>query len=87
VDGIDLEIGQTLRKRFGIRDEDPLSAWAEVVQSTSLGRGAWSTRIALRTRVSATPEVFRVQAELQAYEGEREVFSRTWDSNVPRDLV
>jgi hypothetical protein len=35
----------------------------------------------------ATRDDFVVDAELDAYEAERRVFSRNWHARIPRDLV
>jgi hypothetical protein len=35
----------------------------------------------------ATREDFLIDAELDAYEAERRVFSRNWHAKIPRDLV
>jgi len=80
-------VGQSLLKRFVIRDDDPLSARAEVKLRSALRRGDWSTRISVRTAFHATKESFELEAELVAHEGETRVFSRTWNRSVPRDLV
>src|SRR6185436_1414541 len=53
VEAIDLEVGQSLLKRFVIHDEDPLSARAEVELRSALRRGSWSTRIFVRTAFRA----------------------------------
>jgi len=70
-----------------IRDEDPLSARAEVELRSALRRGGWSTRIFVRTAFRATKEDFELEAKLVTHEGETLVFSRTWNHSVPRDLV
>jgi hypothetical protein len=44
-------------------------------------------KIETRTRLSATKEAFHLQAELEAYEGDTCIFSKTWDRTIPRDLV
>jgi putative CocE/NonD family hydrolase len=87
VDAINLEVGQSLLKRFTIRDGDPLSARAEVELSSELRRGEWSARIAVRTAFRATKKEFDLEASLVAHDGEARVFSRTWSRSVPRDLV
>jgi uncharacterized protein len=87
VEAIDLEVGQSLLKRFTIRDDDPLSARAEVELRSALRRGDWSTRISVRTAFRATKEDFELEAELVAHEGETRVFSRAWSRSVHRDLV
>ena len=35
----------------------------------------------------ATREHFLIDAELDAFEGERRVFARNWHAKIPRDLV
>jgi hypothetical protein len=87
IPAIELDIGHTVLKRFWITEDDPLSARAENVQNTVLRRADWSIRIETRTRLSATNEAFRLQAEVEAYEGDACVFTRAWDRRIPRDLV
>ena len=84
---IDLDVGYTVLKRFRIHETDPLSARAENVQRTRLRRGEWSVRVETRVRMSATHEAFQVQADLEAFEGDVQVFARSWDLSVPRDQV
>ena len=87
IEAIDLEVGQSHRKRFTIRDDDPLSARAEMDLRSELRRGDWSVRVAVRTALRATKEEFQLEAELVADEGDTRVFSRTWNRSVRRDLV
>ena len=74
-------------KRYVIRDDAPLSARAEVEHITVLRRGDWVTRIETRTCLSASTEVFRLHATIDAYERGTRIFSKRWDRSVPRDLV
>lgn len=87
IHAIDLDIGHTVLKRFWINEDDPLSARAENVQNTVLRREDWLIKIETRTQLSATNEAFHLQAELEAFEGDACIFSRTWDRLIPRDLV
>jgi putative CocE/NonD family hydrolase len=87
IEAINLEVGHTSLKRFRICDDDPLSAQAEVVQKTLFRRGGWKTRVETSTRLSSTRDYFLVQAELKAYEGEEQVYTRTWERRVKRDLL
>jgi putative CocE/NonD family hydrolase len=84
-EAIDLEIGHGFEERSRIRPSDPLSAALEISSASSVARGTWSVSIDTRTRVTATREEFRVEAELRAREGDREVFARRWDERVPRE--
>ncbi len=87
VEPIQLDIAQRSLKRYIIRDDDPLSAQAEVEHITMLRRGDWSTRIETHTRLTSSSDVFRLHATLDAYEQGTRIFSKRWDRSVPRDLV
>jgi putative CocE/NonD family hydrolase len=83
-DAIDLELGRGYLERTRIRSDEPLSAELEIATASSLARGSWRVEIDTSTRVTASRESFRVEAELRAREGGREVFARRWDERVPR---
>src|SRR5690606_34498121 len=53
----------------------------------ALVRGDWAVRAVARQRLTATPDAFRLEAELEAFEGEERVFHETWDERIPRDGV
>jgi putative CocE/NonD family hydrolase len=50
-------------------------------------RGDWQVRIETSLRLSSTPRAFRLEATLQAHDGETEICRRTWDSSIERDSV
>ncbi len=87
IEAIGLDIGHHMRKRFCIGETDPLSARSELVQQTILRRGEWSIRVESSTQLSATATAFRIVARLTAFEGDERVFERSWDEEIPRDLV
>ena len=87
VDAIGLELEEIARKVYRIKGDDPLSADNVIHWTTRRGRGDWQVRIETRTRMRATVEHFLIEAELDAYEGARRVFSRDWHAKIPRDLV
>ena len=51
------------------------------------GRGDWQTRAVTRTVLTADATQFRIQATLDAWEGDMRVASREWDVTVPRNGV
>jgi hypothetical protein len=87
IDSTGLEYRLTSLDRFRIAADDPLSARAEVTFEMLNGRGDWRTRAVTHTVLTATRRHFRVQATLDAWEGEQRVASREWDVTVPRDRV
>ena len=50
-------------------------------------RGDWQVRIETSLRLSSTPRAFRLEATLQAHDGENEICRRAWDSSIDRDSV
>jgi hypothetical protein len=87
LDAIDLEGGDAMTLRYAIRDDDPLSARAELAQITELQRGAWSVRIETRLELSCSATAFRLRARLAAFEGAERVCEREWDEEIKRELI
>jgi uncharacterized protein len=87
IDAIGLELEEIARKVYRIERDDPLSADNFIHWTTRRGRGDWQVRVETRTRMRATREDFVIDAELDAYESKRRVFSRNWHAKIPRDLV
>jgi hypothetical protein len=50
-------------------------------------RDRWKPRTVATSRTTTTATEFRIRGELKAYDGTTEVFSKTWDKKVRRDLV
>jgi hypothetical protein len=87
LEAIDLEVAQSSCQRYTIADHDPTSARVEIAWTVRRARGDWRIRTETRTVMTCTATTFEIAATLEAFEGERRVFSRTWDRSVPRDLV
>lgn len=71
--------------RFSIQVDDPLSAQQQLTLTSTLGRAGWQVRTDVTTRLSASADAFRIEARLDAWEGETPVFSRDWLLEFPRD--
>ncbi|MEX2647791.1 MAG: CocE/NonD family hydrolase [Alphaproteobacteria bacterium] len=67
-----------------IVEGDPLSARTVTRRRVAYRRGDWSVRIETSMRLSATREAFRLLADLDAFEDEARVFTRSWDTAIPR---
>jgi len=78
---------ETMAERWTIRPDDPLSAEVTIRWTQSLRRGNWSVRTEAEARMSGTETDLRMQASLIAWEGDAQVFSRSWDESVPRHFV
>ncbi len=87
---IDLEVGHGLAEVFRIRDDDPLSASAEVTHRTVTRRGDWDVRVEVGATLRATVDAFLLEARLEAREGGEGgdvVVRRVWNETIPRALV
>lgn len=51
------------------------------------GRGEWSVKAIPRTVLTSTEDAFQLHAELDAYEGDRRVYSANGDRSIRRDHV
>ncbi len=74
------------REDYRIRPDDPLSAVMHTHWTESLSRGEWSTRTETRGRLSATATHWQVWGSIEAYEGDRLVFSREFEEAIERRL-
>ena len=81
------EMHDTNVSTYRIVDGDPLSAEIGVSCMSALGRGDWQTRVETDSRMSSTASEFLVDQKLTAYEGEQQVYERTWELRFPRDGV
>jgi len=87
IDAIDLELDAIATERNVIRPDDPLSARAEVRATHAMARGEWRVRADTLSVLTATATEFHLALDLDAYEGEARVFSRSWNLSIPRDGV
>jgi hypothetical protein len=72
---------------FTIRDDQPLSATVRCERMVRIARGDWRTRVESASKMSSNEESFIVTNTLEAFESDVHVFSKTWTTVVPRDLV
>ena len=70
-----------------VTDGEPLSAMVECSRAFTVGRADWQATIRTASTMTATAGTFQVTNVLDAYEGDRRVFSKTWHAQVPRDCV
>ncbi|QEX14989.1 peptidase S15 [Hypericibacter terrae] len=84
--GVTTEMVKNLRYRM--HPDDPATAYAEadhdLVHRHVQG---WDTRIKTHCAIACSPTEFIVEADLQAFEGELRIFSRSWTQRIPRDLM
>jgi uncharacterized protein len=87
IDEIDLVLTDRVWEWYTSTADDFDSLRGEVYSIRGFRRGDWSIETHTRTVLTSTPEHFELHAELDAYEGERRVFSQNWDETVQRRLL
>jgi hypothetical protein len=87
IDEIDWTVGSRSRRSNAIHPTDPLSAKSSYWNEKTFKRDELSLRIVTGVDMHTELEHFVIEGRLQAYEGEKEVLTRTWKKKVPRDHV
>jgi hypothetical protein len=84
---IDLEVATRSWEWYSSVADEVDTARGETLWERSLARGDWRVRTVTRTVLTSTPTHFEISATLDAYEGDKRVYSRNWDERIERDLV
>ena len=87
IQDIDLEITDDTREWYSYNTGDFSSPRGEVLAVRRLTREGWDVYTRTRTVLTADPEYFRIQAELDAYENGRRIYSRNWSYAIAREYV
>jgi len=83
----DLTIEQSVKEWYSYQADDFGSARGETLAVRAYQRGEWNIRTTTRTILTCDDQNFYLDAELDAYEGKRRVFSRNWNRIIKRNLV
>jgi uncharacterized protein len=78
---------EAYRLRRSVREDDPNSAEMEAEAINIYERGDWKVRLRARCLCKSTPTHFICSETFEAWEGDRSVFSRTWDRTLARVLL
>ncbi len=78
---------EVLTELWEIAPQDPLSARAVHRWEQGLSRGDWRVRTVAEAEMTSTATHLRMVAKLTAWEGNRVVFERRYDEEVPRQFV
>jgi uncharacterized protein len=87
LEDVDLTLQRRAEERYSYFGDDFSSARGETLWTRSLQRGDWRIKTRTRTLLRGDETYFYLDAELDAYEGEKRVFSKNWDLRIARDLV
>ena len=87
LDDLDWEVSSQNEKTFRIRNDDPVTAEAEVSWSWKYRRADWETRTHTSSRLSCETGRLFCTVAVKAHEGPELVFEREWIFEFPRDLL
>jgi putative CocE/NonD family hydrolase len=87
IDEVGVEIRSETREWYSSRANDFTSIKGEVLAHRGLRRGDWAVHTRTHTVLRSTTTEFLINAELDAYEGDKRVFCKSWDRAIPRDFV
>jgi putative CocE/NonD family hydrolase len=88
IQDIDVETGFHKVLRYRIHPTDPTTARAEAdYELVHCHAEGWNTRIRTRSAVACTKSEYIVEADLEAFEGDQRIFSRSWAQRIPRDFT
>jgi putative CocE/NonD family hydrolase len=87
ITGVGTSFTEAYHLRRSIRENDPNSAEMEAEAINVFARDDWRIKLHARCLCRSTPTHFLCSETFEAWEGDRAVFSRTWDKAIPRVLV
>jgi len=87
LDDIDLDVGSWRDSHYSIAPDDPLSAKVDISSRRLYRRDDWNIGSETRIIMTANETHFIVTATLDAFDGNRRVFAKSWSLEVPRDHV
>jgi putative CocE/NonD family hydrolase len=87
LEDIDLKVQRKTQEWYSYQADDFSSARGETLWSRSFERGDWKIKTVTRTLLRCDQEYFYLDAELDAWENERRVYSNNWNRRIKRNLV
>jgi hypothetical protein len=87
ITGVRTTFMEAYRLRRSVRENEPNSAEMEAEAINLFVRDDWSIKLRARCVCRSTPTHFICSETFEAWEGERAVFSRSWEKNIARELL
>lgn len=83
-----LQYGSWNKNTWTIKENDPLSARNRCEWELTVGRGeSWKTKLETVSEMWCDEKNFYLLNTLTAYEGDEQVFTKTWETSIERDHV
>lgn len=87
IEAINLDCADGMNAEFTILEGDPTSARGVWRWTTGRTRDDWDISMNSQMTVTVSKEAFHIATDLEAFEGDKRIFSRRWNHDVPRDHV
>lgn len=87
LEDIDLRTHRKTEEWYSYQGDDFQSPRGETLWHRGLARDGWEVETLTRTVLRCDQEWFYLDAELDAWEGDRRVYSRNWHRRIRRNLV
>ncbi len=88
IDEIGVEVGFRKVLRYRMHPDDPTSARAEAdYELIHRNARGWDTTVRTRSAIGCTAEHYLIEADVEAFEADRRVFSRSWTQRIRRDFT
>ena len=87
IDGIQTVYKEAYKLRRAIRENDPNSTEWEAEAINVYERPGWKVKLRAWSLCRSTPTHFVCSETFEAWDGERSIFSRSWEKKITRELV
>ena len=87
IDGIETVYKEAYKLRRAIQENDPNSAEWEAEAINLYERPDWKVKLRAWSLCRSTPTHFVCLETFEAWDGERSIFSRSWEKKITRELV
>lgn len=87
IEETDTDLARASYEWYRSKDNLYSTAEGETYTRRRLRRGSWDTEVTTRTFLSSDAANFYLRAELDAFEGQKRIFSKNWDKTIARDFI
>ncbi|WP_223669941.1 CocE/NonD family hydrolase [Kangiella shandongensis] len=87
LEDINMMVERKVEEWYSYQDDDFNSPKGVTVWTRSLQRGDWHIKTITRTVLQCDESYFYLDAELDAYEGNKRIFSNNWNRKIKRHLL
>jgi putative CocE/NonD family hydrolase len=85
--GTGLSTRQLKQETWSISPDDPLAMTGISTWTCDMKRARWSVRTVSTAKIACTADDWSISASVLAYDGEKQIFEKTFEKIIPRDLM